>query len=215
MTILLAAATSFEIKPFIDYYRSHPGAFSPGIDILLTGVGLTAATYSLTKQIHTKYPDLIIQAGIAGCFNDTVPLGTVVAVKQDTIADQGIMEARQWMNIIDLGLMKRNQFPFTNGWLHNKSDVLKKVPAKKVKGISINEITTSKKRIEAYREKYDPVVESMEGAALHYVALSENIPFVQLRAISNYIGERNKKKWKMKEAIDNLNNELVGLLGIM
>jgi futalosine hydrolase len=52
----------------------------------------------------------------------------------------------------------------------------------------------------------------MEGAALHYVARMEKIPFIQLRSMSNYIAERNKKKWNMKEAIRNLNEELVKLL---
>ena len=49
----------------------------------------------------------------------------------------------------------------------------------------------------------------MEGAALHYVARESNIPFVQIRAISNYIGERDKSKWEMKSAIDNLNQTLI------
>ncbi len=48
----------------------------------------------------------------------------------------------------------------------------------------------------------------MEGAALHYVCLQEQIPFVQIRSVSNYVGERDKTKWKMKEAIENLNTEL-------
>jgi futalosine hydrolase len=52
----------------------------------------------------------------------------------------------------------------------------------------------------------------MEGSALHYVCLMENIPFIQLRSISNYIGERNKKKWDMQDSIKNLNNELVKLV---
>ncbi|MBK8310223.1 MAG: hypothetical protein IPL04_04300 [Chitinophagaceae bacterium] len=56
------------------------------------------------------------------------------------------------------------------------------------------------------------MVESMEGAALHYVCLMEKIPFIQLRAISNYITERNKKKWNMKESITNLNKEIIKLL---
>ena len=55
-------------------------------------------------------------------------------------------------------------------------------------------------------------MESMEGASLHYICLMENIPFLQLRAISNIAGERNKKKWKMDEAIINLNKELVRVL---
>ncbi len=40
----------------------------------------------------------------------------------------------------------------------------------------------------------------------------EKIPFLQIRSVSNYIGERNKKKWNMKESIINLNNELTSLL---
>ena len=52
----------------------------------------------------------------------------------------------------------------------------------------------------------------MEGAALHYVCLQEKVPFIQLRAISNYVGERDKSKWKMQEAITNLHNELLKLL---
>ncbi|ULT38317.1 hypothetical protein KRR40_24600 [Niabella defluvii] len=52
----------------------------------------------------------------------------------------------------------------------------------------------------------------MEGAALHYVALMEKIPFLQIRGISNYVGERDKRKWNFKDAIDNLNNELVRIV---
>lgn len=52
----------------------------------------------------------------------------------------------------------------------------------------------------------------MEGAALHYVCLMEKVPFIQIRAVSNYIAERNKKNWNMKSSIINLNTELIRLL---
>ena len=66
--------------------------------------------------------------------------------------------------------------------------------------------------IQFYRDTFDPVTESMEGAALHYVCLMENIPFLQIRSISNYIGERNKKKWDMNQSIYDLNNALVSII---
>lgn len=212
MTILLAAATTFEIKPFLNHYREQPASFRHGVDVLITGIGLMATSYSLSKQLQVKQPDLVIQAGIGGCFDHRIALGTVLAIRKERIADLGVVESGSWLSLSDLGLQHNNSFPFTNGWLPNKNEVLKKVKAKKVAAVSINEITTSKKRIAAYREKFNPVTESMEGAALHYVALLENIPFIQFRAVSNYVGERNKKKWKMKEAITNLNNEVVQLL---
>ena len=54
-------------------------------------------------------------------------------------------------------------------------------------------------------EKFNPGIESMEGAALHYVCLLQKVSFLQLRSISNMVGERDKSKWAMKEAINNLN----------
>jgi len=81
-----------------------------------------------------------------------------------------------------------------------------------VRAITVNEITTRAERIKQLMEKYTPAAESMEGAAFHYVCLQEGIPFIQLRAISNFIGERDKSQWKMEEAIGNLNQQLIRFL---
>ena len=70
------------------------------IDILITGIGLTATTYCLLKQLQLKRPDLVIQAGVAGCFDKKIPLGTVVAVKKETIADQSVIELKKAENPI-------------------------------------------------------------------------------------------------------------------
>ena len=213
MNILLVAATVLEITPFLEYYRKQNNISGiQDLDVLITGIGLTASTYSLTKQLAIKKPNLIIQAGVAGCFDTSVPLGSIVAVKQEAVADQSVIELEKLKTLFDLKLVPQNQFPFNKGWLVNKSEMLKKIKLKKVKGISVNEITTSAQKVKFYKDTFDPVTESMEGAALHYVCLMEKIPFMQLRAVSNYIAERNKKNWNMKESIINLNNELIILL---
>jgi futalosine hydrolase len=213
MNCLVVAATVIEITPFLEQYRAKevmPAGIE--IDVLVTGIGLTTTTYSLTRQLQIKRPDIIIQAGVGGCFDTAIPLGSVLAIKEETIADLGVIEHGQLKTLFDLKLVAQNQYPFSKGWLVNKSDVLKKVKLKKVSGVSVNEITTSKQKVKLYRETFNPVVESMEGAALHYVCLMEKIPFLQIRSVSNYIGERNKKKWTLKESIINLNNELTSLL---
>ena len=211
MKILVAAATPIEISPFLKQLREDPLLF-PTTDVLITGIGLTATTYSLSKQFQICRPDLVIQAGVGGCFDKSKPLGTVVAVKQETIADQSVIEINQLKTLFDLKLVPYNQFPYYKGWLINKNELLKKIKLQKVKGISVNEITTSKKKMMFYEKHFAPVVESMEGAALHYTCLMENIPFIQIRAMSNYIAERNKKKWNMKESVANLNKQLVKIL---
>jgi futalosine hydrolase len=211
MKILVCAATPIEISPFLK--QLHTGDFPKlELDVLVTGIGLTATTWSLTKQINLKRPDVIIQAGVGGCFDTSIPLGAVLAIKQEAIADQSVIELNKLKTLFDLKLVPQNQYPFTKGWLVNKNEILKKVRLKKVAGVSVNEITTSKQKVKIYKKTFKPVVESMEGAALHYVGLMEKIPFIQLRSVSNYIAERNKKNWNMKESIINLNKELINLL---
>jgi len=210
MDILLIAATAKEIEPFFEYYRNTKRA--QNIDILITGIGLTAATYHLLKQINLKKPEFVIQAGVAGCFDENMDLGEVVVIKKEAIADQSVIELNKLKTLFDLELIPHDQFPFTKGWLVNNHDILEKTKLKKVKAISVNEITTSDERVTFYKDVFRPVTESMEGAALHYTCLMEKIPFIQLRGISNYITERNKKNWSMKESIVNLNKELIQLV---
>ena len=208
--ILVVAATAKEINPFIELTRT--GNIN-NVDILISGIGLTASTFHLAKQLALRKYDLVIQAGVAGCFDLRIPLGAVVAVKQDTIADQSVVELQKLKTLFDLNLVPQDQYPYKNGWLINTNrEVLKKNKLKIVKGISVNQISTSKQMIKFYREVFDPITESMEGAALHYVCLMENIPFVQIRSISNYIGERNKKKWDMMDSIANLNDTLIKII---
>ncbi len=210
MNILLTSATSKELVPFLEYYRNAKRSLE--IDVLVTGIGLTATTYHLTKHFCIKKPDLVIQAGVAGCFKKQLPLGSVVAIKKDTIADESVIEMKKLKTLFDLKLVPQNQFPYTKGWLVNNTSFLKKCNLKTVKGISVNQITTSEDMILFYKKQFNPVIESMEGAALHYVCLKEKIPFLQIRSVSNYIGERNKNNWNMKESVINLNNELIGLI---
>ena len=208
--ILVVAATAKEISPFINLTRS--GSLTD-VDILISGIGLTASTYHLSKQLALKKYEVVIQAGVAGSFDLAIGLGQVVAVKQDAIADQSVVELEKLKTLFDLDLVPQDQFPFTKGWLVNPGkELLKATKLKIVKGVSVNQISTSRQMIKFYRETFDPVTESMEGAALHYVCLNENVPFLQIRSISNYIGERNKKKWNMMDSIINLNDSLVRII---
>lgn len=211
--LLVAAATPLEINPFLQQWKNRTIAPKNWeVDVLITGIGLTATTYSLIKQIQLHKPNLVIQAGVGGCFDENIPLGEVVVVKQEAIADQSVIELDQLKTLFDLQLVPQDQFPYRKGWLINRTPLLKTIRLKKARGVSVNEITTDKKKKTFYQKRFDPLVESMEGAALHYVALRENIPHLQLRSFSNYIAERNKKRWNMKTSIENLNRELIRIV---
>jgi futalosine hydrolase len=215
MNCLIVAATSLEIKMFIQHCRTTEklNHIDLQLDFLITGVGMLNTSYALLKHVQVKQPHVVVNAGIAGSFSTKYAPGSVVVVKDEVIADLGVTEKDGYKDLFDLKLQQASQFPFTKKKLSNPHTVMiqrTKLPA--VTGISVNQITTSGKTAELYTTKYKAVIENMEGAAVHYVCLREQIPFVQIRSISNYVGDRNKKNWMMDEAVKNLNTELIRLV---
>ena len=198
MKILLVSSTQQEIEPFLQQKRH--------MDVLISGVGIASATYNITKQLlHHRY-DLVIQAGVAGLFssngngNGSPQMTDVVAVSKDVFGDLGAYEDRQFKSINDLQLSNDLE------WLHNNNQpLLDKLPYKKVTALTVNTVTDDKAIINALQQKWSAVIESMEGAVLHYVCTEKEISFIQLRAICNHVGERDKSKWQLKEAITKLN----------
>ena len=211
MRLLLCAATGFEIEATLTFLNNHP-EYKTKIDVLITGVGLTAATYQLTRRILSDRPRFILQAGICGSLDNYLSPGDIVVVEKESIGDLGVVEKGNFSSLFNLGLVQLNEYPWTNGRLCNNILVLQKTGLTIVDGVTINEITTHPERIRFYKEELKANIETMEGAALHYVALCEKIPFLQLRAVSNYVGERDKNKWALREAIANLNIDLQRIL---
>ena len=211
MRFLLCAATEFEIDATLNFLQNHP-EFKTKVDVLITGVGLTAATYQLTKKILQDRPRFILQAGICGSLDNYLSPGRIVVVEKESIGDLGVMEKGHFTSVFNLGFAQLNEEPWTNGRLCNNISVLRKTGLTIADGVTINEITTSPDRIKFYRENLKANIETMEGAAVHYVCLCEKIPFLQLRCVSNYVGERDKNKWALRDAIANLNIELQRIL---
>ena len=213
MHILLIAATTFEIQAVTNFLQ-HQEQPLPGhtVSILVTGIGSMATTYHLTQSIREKRPDYVLQAGIGGSFSRHFPPGRVVLIEKEMIGDLGVEEDGVFKDLFEMGLQQDGEHASTSKWLINPHTVnWESQGLALVNGVTVNEITTRASRIEQLQQNYAVTVESMEGAAFHYVCLQEGIPFLQIRSISNYVGERDKKAWKMKEAITALNDQLINI----
>ncbi len=202
MKILVTAATELEIAPFI--------AQNANVDVLITGVGAPACMYALTKQLQKNKYDFALQAGIAGTFKNMFPLGETFAVKSDVFADIGIQEKKDFFTLFEKEFMDADKLPYSKGRLLNAGINNFSLPF--VQAITVNTVSDDFEQTEMFKKKYDADIESMEGAAFHYVCIQENIPFLQLRSISNFVGERIKTNWKMKEAIESLNENLIRII---
>lgn len=204
MNTLIVAATAAELEPL----RSK----GVNAEVLITGVGTVATAYHLTKKIRLKEYKLVIQAGLAGSFDTGNPLGEVVTVGSDRFSDRMIYEKGNFIPLHETNLMPGDDFPFWQGRLVNPGNLISSLPYRQVAGVTADSITDDPAAIELSRKHFAPDIESMEGAAFHYVCLMEDLPFLQIRAISNYIGERDKSKWKTDQAIGNLAEALKKIL---
>ena len=202
MKVLIVAATKIEILPFLAKQKS--------VDHLITGVGVPACLFTLTQQLATQHYDFVIQAGVAGSYVNATPLACTYYVISDVFADVGIKEKDRFNSLFDVGFANPNQHPFSNGLLLNK--VHNNFGLLPVRAITVNTITDDIVQNELLSKKYNAEIESMEGAAMHYVCLQKNVPFLQIRSTSNYVGERNKKYWKLDQAIQILNDDLIKIV---
>jgi futalosine hydrolase len=200
MRILLTAATKQEVEPYTIKNKT--------IDLLITGVGVPSTLFQLQKAIFSLQPDIIIQAGVAGSFSNSLSLGQVVLVKQDAFGDIGMEENKEFTPIFKSNFADANEFPFSDGWLINPSKLFSVSKLKNVKAITVNKVSDSEVQKNQSIIHFSPEIETMEGAAFHFIGLHQKIPFIQLRSISNTVGERDKSKWELKESIGNLNKEL-------
>ncbi|GAA4333870.1 futalosine hydrolase [Flaviaesturariibacter amylovorans] len=206
--LLLCAATPFEIAPVADALPRFGG----DVEVLITGVGLMETAFSLAARLGGNPPALLLQAGLAGCFDPGRELGHTCLVSHDCIGDQGVWEAGSFRSTFALRFSDPSRAPWADGWLANESEVLRKLKLPLVKAVSVNQVTTAPEQARYYYKELGADAESMEGAAFHYAALRSGLPFVQLRAFSNYVGERDKTRWKLRESISHLNETLLDLI---
>ncbi len=177
------------------------------LDLLITGVGMTAMTYHLGKQLQNNTYDFTILIGISGAYSTQIELGEVVNVESERFADLGILNGDQFTDLFDMKLNEKDVFPFENKVLKNytliNNDSI--LALKTYHGNTVQTIRPS--IIKGIQNNAD--VESMEGAAFFYICLQERIPFVQIRGISNYVGEQNKQLWDISLAVKNLNKVII------
>lgn len=215
MKVVITAATAAEWMPAFQNINNLYCGKSKRMQVFFhqTGVGMLSAAVSLTKLALKDKPDLIIQAGIAGTFHQKIKLGNVFVINKEMLGDMGVEENGKWKDIFDMNLEKSSTYPFQKRQLGNpylQEYNLLGMPV--INAVTVNEVSTNSNRIQQLINKYDPVTESMEGAAIHYVGNETNTPFIQIRSVSNYVGDRNKKNWQIKTAIENLNQTILKYL---
>ena len=216
MKILLIAATSAEILPFVNHFKvplnSEISIGHIQVLTIVSGAGMVATAYSLGIALRNFHPDFILNVGIAGAIDRTIELGSIVNVVQDYLHRFGAEDNNQFISASKIGILnpeveylQSSQLKIERNELLNSVDLLQKV-----NGITVQTVHGNASSIKKLKLQHpEAQIESMEGAAVFYAGFMEKIPVIQLRSISNYVEPRNRASWKIPEAIKVLNDFLI------
>jgi futalosine hydrolase len=210
--ILLTTPSDIEANPIINLLKPFKYNEKENIktflyqniffDLLISGIGNIATTHSLSTYLAKKEHILAISFGIAGAINKKIKLSTVFNITQEQFSDDyAIMPDKTIITLHDYGLIADNVYSKTGVLLNNNQfpyPILNKLP--QTTGSTINRLTGK------FTNHYptQPDIETMENAAFFYCCKKANIPFISIRAVSNYIDERDFNKWQITPALENL-----------
>lgn len=207
MKTLVVAATKAELTFFYQHFNLPEGDFieAKNFDLLITGVGMVATAFSLGKHLKPSKYSLVLNFGIAGCFDRTIELGSLFNITEDVFAELGAENGDDFLTITDLG--------FGENHFYSKSKIEVDLPI--AKSVTVNCVSGNEKSISRLVNRLNPTTESMEGAAVFYACKQEHVDCLQIRAISNYVEPRNKEKWRIGLAIKNLNDWAIAFIADM
>lgn len=210
MKLLLVAATIPEVQPLLSAFQMERNADGKEVGkhfvrVIITGAGMVPTAFSLGKHLAEHQYDLAINAGIAGSFDFDLNLGDVCLVKEDTFAELGAEDGEDFLSSDNLNLGSASQ-------THNPNPDFELPELKKVNAITVNKVHGHELSIAKAIARFNPQIESMEGAAFFYACNQSGVRCIQIRAISNYVERRNREKWNISLAIKNLNDTIINLL---
>jgi futalosine hydrolase len=216
LKILFVTATHSESEVLgkITNIQSVSGGYRLGnsmITPLVAGVGSITTAWEIQKWISVNdKPDIAINSGIAGSYNPEIKIGDVVMPLTDCFADAGIEDGNDFLTLTEAGLTNDSDFPFIRGLLHADDRYSERVEKliKPVRAITVNTATGSLITRDKLVKKFNPDIETMEGATFFYICSREKIPFLALRAISNIVEIRNRNNWDIPLALKNLSEKL-------
>ncbi|MCX8080991.1 MAG: hypothetical protein N3F09_07135 [Bacteroidia bacterium] len=203
--IILVYPTSEEASPILHEFIPHSDLLyihrhNPNIYLNISGAGIPNTCLTMGKLFSMDF-DLAFQMGIAGTFSDDFESGNMVRVQKDFFYELGAEDGDAFIPAdgLNIGI----QTSFSEKISHVLPDFLEALP--KAEGITVQKIHGNELSIKKAKELFPSVsVESMEGAAF-FMGNSHRKTVLQIRAVSNKIEKRNKSKWKINEAVENLN----------
>jgi len=183
-------------------------------NVVVTGIGAVNTAHALTQYLATKpAPTFVIQTGIAGAYVPAnISVGSVLLADTEIYGDLGVLTPEGWRPMEEIGIplieatasqqARFNYFPFDAALVSRAMSLAGALVARTGTFLTVSQVTGVRALGDALHGRFGALCESMEGAAAAHVCALHDVPFLEVRGISNLVEDRNRAEWRVKEAAD-------------
>ncbi|MGV9815305.1 futalosine hydrolase [Streptomyces cellulosae] len=187
--------------------RRLPGAVvhcvTGGPGLLAAGVGPAAAAASTAAALTAAALEgrpygLVVCAGIGGGFVPDAPLGSLVVADAITAADLGAETPDGFLPVTELGFGTVTHHPPAS----LAEAVAAASGARTGTVLTVSTVTGTAARADALRARHPrALAEGMEGFGVAEAAAAQDVPVLEVRAVSNPVGPRDRAAWRIGDAL--------------
>lgn len=165
-----------------------------GVDVVAVGVGPVEAASGTARALASAHYEAVVNAGIAGGFRDRCTVGDAVVCSREDYADVGLEDGSAFPLPGGLQLVRSVEAdetllrPFLGGL----------IPVIVGRGVTSAVVTTTTARAFVLAHRFRADVESMEGFAVLRAAQLAGVPAIEIRGVSNLVGERESNGWDFR-----------------
>ncbi|MFD4321843.1 futalosine hydrolase [Streptomyces sp. NPDC058548] len=168
-----------------------------------TGSGSSTGTGTATATATATPYSLAVSAGIAGGFQPLAPLGSVVVSSAVVAADLGAQTPDGYLTVDELGF-GRAVHPVPEALTGRIAAALDAAGVPYTVGpvLTVSTVTgTADRAAELAGRHPGAAAEAMEGFGVAEAAAAYGVPVVEIRAVSNAVGPRDRAAWRIGEAL--------------
>jgi len=172
-----------------------------GADVIAAGVGPALAAAATATALATASYGLVVSAGIAGGFPPDAPVGSLVVADEITAADLGAETAEGFLPVTELGfgtVTHRPPEPLVR-------DAVAATGARPGAVLTVSTVTGTAARAALLKDRHPTALaEAMEGFGVAEAAALHGVPVLEIRAVSNPVGPRDRAAWRIGDALEAL-----------
>ncbi|MNJ53653.1 Futalosine hydrolase [compost metagenome] len=181
-----------------------------GFEVRLAGVGPIASAVNTTTILASSADaaayDLVISAGIGGGFDGVAEIGSIVIATDIIAADLGAESPEGFLSLDKLGFGSsqiKAEAPLSN--LLKQAVVRAGLPVCTGPILTLSTVTGTASTAQSLSQRIPgAAAEAMEGYGVALAAHLHRLPVLEIRAISNAVGPRQRELWKINDALSAL-----------